>query len=137
MPILTPPKAVAVEVVAAEPTEADSAAIAQFAMPVAKGRPPAAYIVKVKLAAVPEASSQGWALYVDDLRIPKYWEYAKGIYFKVFDPQFFADHAGAKLRFSSNGSEFIETGLTLSGPAAAKKSSRAATRLPRQATVLK
>jgi len=29
-----------------------------------------------------------WALYVNDVLIPKYWEYDEGIYFTVLDPQF-------------------------------------------------
>jgi hypothetical protein len=36
-----------------------------------------------------------------------------GIYFKVFDPQFFQDHQGQSLRFSQNGTEFTDTGLKL------------------------
>jgi hypothetical protein len=71
------------------------------------------------------------------VRIPKYWAYSQGIYFKVFDPQFFKDNEGAKLRFSSNFTEFTETGLTLAAPQAAGKSARAAAQLPRQDDVLK
>ena len=126
MPLPTPPQAVAVEVVAAQPTETDTALIAQLALPATKDRAAAAYIVKVRLKAVPVATSLGWALYVGELRIPKYWEYTKGIWFKVFDPRFFADHAGAKIRFSSDGVEFIETGLTLGGPDAAPKAAKRA-----------
>ncbi len=134
----TPPQAVAVEVVAAQPTEADSALIAQLDAGPAKSLPAVAYIVKVKLKTVPEATSEGWALYVDELRIPKYWAYSQGIYFKVFDPQFFKDHKGGELRFSQNGTEFIETGLKLAlPPARDKKSARAAARLPSQDKVLK
>lgn len=134
----TPPQAVAVEVIAAQATEADSAMVAQLSADAAKPLPGVAYVVKVQLKALPEATSQGWALYVDELRIPKYWAYSQGIYFKVFDPQFFADHKGGKLRFSQNGSDFTDTGLKLAAPRApAKKSARAATRLPLQDEVLK
>lgn len=134
----TPPQAVAVEVVAAQATEADSALMVQLDTGPAKALPGAAYIVKMQLETVPEATSQGWALYVDDLRIPKYWAYSHGIYFKVFDPQFFTDHQGGKLRFSQNGTDFTDTGLTLGAPAAPeKKSARAAARLPLQDDVLK
>lgn len=134
----TPPQAVAVEVIAAQATEADSAMVAQLSADAAKPLPGVAYVVKVQLKALPEATSQGWALYVDELRIPKYWAYSQGIYFKVFDPQFFADHKGGKLRFSQNGSDFTDTGLKLAAPRAPeKKSARAATRLPLQDEVLK
>lgn len=134
----TVPQAVAVEVVAAQATEADSAMVAQLESSEGRSLPGVAYVVKVRLKALPEATSQGWALYVDKLRIPKYWAYRQGIYFKVFDPQFFIDHKGGKLRFSQNGTDFTDTGLKLVAPEALeKKSARAAARLPLQDDVLK
>jgi hypothetical protein len=133
-----PPRALAVEVTAARPTDADSALIAQLDPGPVKTLPGVAYIVKIKLHSVPQPTGHGWALYVDDLRIPKYWEYSQGVYFKVFDPQFFADHEGENLRFSQNGTEFIDTGLKLPAPRAREsKSARGIARLPRQEDVLK
>jgi hypothetical protein len=133
-----PPRAVAVEVTAARPNEADSVLIAQLEPGPVKTLPGVAYIVKIKLQTVPEPTARGWALYVNDLRIPKYWEYSQGVYFKVFDPQFFADHEGENLRFSQNGTEFIETGLKLPPPRAREtRSARGVARLPRQEDVLK
>jgi hypothetical protein len=134
----TVPQALAVEVVAAQATEADSAMVSQFEASENKSLPGAAYIVKVRLKALPEATSQGWALYVDKVRIPKYWTYRQGIYFKVFDPQFFAEHKGGKLRFSQNGTDFVETRLKLAPPPEVKKGSlRRTARLPLQDDVLK
>jgi hypothetical protein len=98
--------------------------------------PQVAYFVKVRLESIPPATSQGWALYVNDFRIPKYWEYKQGIYFKAFDSQFFEDHRGHKLRFSPNGSDFIDTGIELAGPPPAAES-KDARKLPLQADVLK
>ena len=112
----TPPKAIAVEVVPTHATEADSAIIAQLNASERKSLAQVVYVVKIHLEAVPQATSRGWALYVSDLRIPKYWEYKDGIYFKVFDPQFFQDHKGQPLRFSENGTDFIDTGLKLDAP---------------------
>lgn len=131
-----PPHVVGIEVVAAQPTEADSAAIAHLGAEARRPLPQVTYLVKVRLETIPPATSQGWALYVDDFRIPKYWEYKQGIYFKVFDSQFFDEHKGHKLRFSPNGSDFIETGIELAGPPAAAES-KGAVRLPLQAEVLK
>jgi hypothetical protein len=128
----SPPKPVAVEAVAVQPTEADSTAIAHFSARDRKSLAPVAYLVKVRLETIPEATSQGWALYVGDLRIPKYWASADGIYFKVFDPQFFQEHAGQPVRFSQNGTDFTDTGLTLPAPAAPDPA-----RLPLQSDVLK
>lgn len=117
-----PPKAVAVDVVAAEPTEADSSAIAHLSARDRKSLPGVTYLVKIRLEIKPEVASHGWALYVNDLRIPKYWEYDDGIYFKVFDPQFFQDYKGKRLRFSPNGTDFIDTGLKLTAPRAITES---------------
>lgn len=112
----TPPKVVALEVVATQPTDADRKAIAHLSAQASKSLPEVTYLVKVRLEKVPPATSAGWALYVNDFRIPKYWEYKHGIYFKVFDPQFFADHQGKQLRFSHNDSEFVDTGVKLPAP---------------------
>jgi hypothetical protein len=140
-----PPKITGVEVVAAQPTEADSAAIAHLSAESNRSLPQVAYVVKVPLKTKPPATSMAWALYVNDVLIPKYWEYEKGIYFTVLDPQFFADHKGKRLRFSQNGVDFHDTGMKLPAPtapaAASKSKSKAAksktARLPLQADVLK
>jgi hypothetical protein len=112
----TPPKAVAVEVVATQPTDADDAVMAGLSRAAGRDMAPIVYLVTVRLETIPAATSSGWALYVNHFRVPKYWQYKDGIYFKVYDPEFFADHAGEQLRFSPNGTEFIETGLTLTAP---------------------
>ena len=96
------------------------------------------YLVKLRFESMPEATSRGWALYVNDFRIPKYWEYKDGVYFKVFDPQFFQDHRGQSLRFSENGTDFTDTGLKLAAPdSSAQRSVTASTGLPLQEDVLK
>jgi len=131
MQLPEPPKITAIEVVPAQPTETDRAAIAHMGVK----EPKAVYVVKVRLKTKPPVTSMAWALYVDDERVSKYWEYADGIYFTVFDPQFFAKHAGKRLRFSYNGVDFIDTGVDLaSAPSVADGNS---TKLPMQADVLK
>jgi hypothetical protein len=140
-----PPKITAVEVIAAQPTEADSAAIAHLSAESNRPLPQVVNVVKVRLKTKLPATSMAWALYVNDLLIPKYWEYKEGIYFTVLDPQFFADHKGKRLRFSQNGVDFHDTGVKLPAPAApaaaSKSKSKAAksktARLPLQADVLK
>jgi hypothetical protein len=132
MPPSLPPKAVAVEVVAAQPTDADRAAITHLSARDRKSLAPVTYLVKVRFETIPEATAQGWALYVSDFRIPKYWGTQDGIYFKVFDPQFLEEHKGQPLRFSQNGVEFIDTGVTLTAPAA-----HDVARLPLQDEVLR
>src|SRR5262245_57806871 len=139
-----PPKITSVEVVAAQPTEADSAAIAHLSAQTNRSLPQVTYVVKVELKTKPPVTSMGWGLYVNDELIPKYWEYNEGIYFTVIDPQFFADHKGQRLRFSPNGVDFYDTGIKLpapTAPAAPKSRARGAkrkpTRLPLQSDVLK
>jgi hypothetical protein len=83
---LTPPQATAVDVVAAQPTDADSALIARLDPAVRGDVAPAAYLILVLLQTVPPATSSGWALYVNDFRIPKYWEYKDGIYLRSMTP---------------------------------------------------
>jgi hypothetical protein len=112
-----PPETTAVQVIAAQPTEADSAAIARLSAESDRSLPQVAYVVKVRLKTKPPATSMAWALYVNNVLIPKYWEYNEGIYFTVLDPQFFTDHKGKSLRFSQNGVDFHETGVKLPAPA--------------------
>src|SRR6266404_6119635 len=113
---LTPPKITAVEVVASQPTDADRGAIAHLSARASAPLPEVAYVVKIAFEEMPPVTSQGWALYVNDQRIPKYWAYKDGIYFKVFDPNFLAEHEGQPIRFSMNGVEFIDSGKKLLSP---------------------
>lgn len=132
-----PPKAVALEVLATRPTEADKAAIAHFAARDRRELAEVAYVVKIRFERMPEATSRGWALYVDDFRIPKYWAYKEGVFFKVFEPQFFQDHQGQSLRFSENGVDFVDTGLKLPPPRATTEAAIDLSKLPSQEEVLK
>ena len=134
MPAPTAPKAVAVEVVATQPTDADRAAIAHLSASAGRALQAVAYVVKVRFKSMPPVTSEGWALYVNDFRIPKYWEYPEGIYFTMVDPQFFQDHRGGALRFSSNGTDFTDTGLVLSEPDEVPQDTAD---LPEQADVLR
>jgi hypothetical protein len=133
----TSPRAVSVEVVAAQPTEADRAVLAHLRAGGKQGLADAAYLVKIRFETMPQPASHGWALYVSDHRIPKYWPYKEGIYFKVFDPQFFADHQGQPLRFSRDGIEFIDTGLKLEAPQPPRVAVSDVSQLPLQDEALK
>lgn len=131
-----PPKVVSAEVVAAQPTDADKSLLARLATELQRRLPASAFIVKIRLDRVPEPTGDGWALYVGDTRIPKYWEYAGGIYFKVFDDTFLTEHQGEPLRFSHDDRTFVNTGVTLPGPGARATAARGARRLPLQSAVL-
>jgi len=134
-----PPKVVSAAVVAAQPTDADKPMIARLSTELNRRLPATAFIVKIRLEKIPEPTGDGWALYVGDTRIPKYWEYPAGIYFKVFDQTFLADHQGEPLRFSHNDKDFVNTGVNLPGPGVARARARARTgtlSLPLQSDVL-
>src|SRR5436309_2149498 len=107
-----PPQIAAVDVV---PAQADSMALTHLSAQTEASVPQVAYVVKVKLKSKLPTTSLGWALYVNDVRIPKYWEYEDGIYFTVIDPNFLAEHKGERLRFSHDGAEFHDTGVKLPG----------------------
>lgn len=108
-----PPKVSDVEVVAAQPADADSAAMVHLSAETSRSLDQVPYTVKVQLETKPPVTSMAWALYVDNVRIPKYWEYEDGIYFEVLGEQFFSDHEGKPLRFSQDGIEFFDTGVKL------------------------
>jgi hypothetical protein len=126
-----------VDVVPVRPSDVDRELIAQLKARVGLSLAAAAYLVLVRLKVAPAATAQGWALYVGDFRIPKYWEYKDGIYFKVVDPQFFDDHLGEPLRFSQDGTNFVDTGLKLVRPKSAKARSHATGALPHEDDFLK
>ena len=67
-------------------------------------------------------------------RVSKYWEYKDGIYFVVFDPQFFVTHTGKRLRFSQNDADFFDTDAELAPAPSVVEGN--AIRLPPQADVL-
>jgi hypothetical protein len=132
-----PPKVVSAEVVATQPTDADTPMIASLSRELNRRLPAAVFIVKVRLEKLLEPTGDGWALYLGSMRIPKYWEYPGGIYFKVFDQTFLVDHQGEALRFSRNDQEFVDTGVKLPGPGEAQAATKAAARaLPLQSKVL-
>ena len=132
-----PPKVVSAKVVATQPTEADKPMLAGLASELDRRLPDSAFIVKIRLDKVPEPTAVGWALYVGDTRIPKYSEYAGGIYFKVLDDTFLAEHQGKPLRFSQDDRTFVKTGVNLPGPEAPPPTAaRGARRLPLQSEVL-
>jgi len=132
-----PPKVVSAAVVAAQPTDADTPMMDRLSSELNRPLPATAFIVKIRLEKLPEPTGDGWALYVGDTRIPKYWEYPGGIYFKVFDQSFLTEHQGERLRFSHNDKDFVNTGVKLPGPGAARaRDTSDARRLPLQSDVL-
>jgi hypothetical protein len=71
------------------------------------------YIVKVYLENQHPASTEALRLYVGREEVPKYGGFCGGLYFKVYTPAFFENHAGEILCFSLDGKTFLETGAKL------------------------
>lgn len=71
------------------------------------------YIVKINLSNKLPITSRGFSIYLDDYRISKYSEFPGGIYFKVYNPRFFEEHAGKKLLFSTAGMTLHDSGYQL------------------------
>ena len=133
----TPPKVAAVEVIATQPTDADRSVIAHLFPRAPAPLEDVTYIVKIKLEEMPPVTSHGWALYLNDERVPKYWAYKDGIFFKIYDPKFLAEHRGEALRFSLDGVRFVDTGKKLPLKPKAQRSRNAVGSLPLQSDVLK
>ena len=122
------PKIAAVEVVPAQPTEADRAAIAHMGLK----QPKAVYLVKVRLKAKLPVTSMASALYGGDERVSKYWEYKDRIYFVVFDPS-----SSSRTRanaYASRRTDFFDTDAELAPATSVAESN--AIKLPPQADVL-
>jgi hypothetical protein len=135
---LTPLNVLQVDVVPTRPTEADAKFITHTRDTTGRDIEPVAYIVRLRLQSQPPPTGAGWALYVGNLRIPKYWEYPGGIYFKVYDPTFFDEHAQDPVRFSSDhGQTFQETGQTLGHPSRPETATAGTPDLPEQSDVLR
>jgi hypothetical protein len=116
MTTFTPPKIVAVEVVASQPTDSDRSVMAHLKARDNTLLEDVAYLVKIQFEEIPPVTSHGWALYVGNERVPKYWAYKGGIYFKVFDPNYFVEHDGQLIQFSTDGVELIDSAKKLVRP---------------------
>jgi hypothetical protein len=103
----------AIEVRAAQPKAADTRKIQFIAETRDASLEEIAYIVKLYVEDVERFyTSLGYRLFVGDYEIKKYAGFKNGIYFKVYDPDFLAQHAGEKVQFTIDGVEFVDTGVT-------------------------
>lgn len=107
------PGVLSVEVIATQPTGADLRNIEYMR---SAGHPQIeniTYIIKLNLDSIPEVSSLGFRVYVGEFRVIKYFECPDGIYFKVYDPNFFSEHANQNIQFSIDDVTFQDSGQTL------------------------
>ena len=131
MPAREFPAVASVEVIPTQPKPADLKNIDHISATEGVPLDRVAYVVKITLERMPPVSSQGFELYLDDYRVRKYWGFPGGIYFKVYNPRFFAKHGGKEIRFALAGEHFQDTGFQLPRPSArAAPKTKAATRTP-------
>jgi hypothetical protein len=132
------PQVANVEVVATQSQAADSEKVAHLKT-INNNLKDVTYIVKVNLSAPMPITSLGFTLYVGDYRVNKYSAFAGGIYFKIYDPNFFVEHGGEPIKFSMGGMAAQETGarLPLQSDAAAGMGALQAPELPTQEQMLR
>jgi hypothetical protein len=113
MPASEFPTVATVEVIPTQPKPADLKNIEHIAATEGVSLDQVAYVVKITFESMPPVSSQGIELYLDDYRVRKYWGFQGGIYFKVYNPRFFAKHGGKQIRFCLAGEQCQDTGFRL------------------------
>jgi hypothetical protein len=106
------PTIAAVDVIASRPKPADLRNIEHIATTEGISLEAVAYVVKITLSRATPVTSHGFELYLGEYRVRKYWAFPRGVYFKVFNPRFFAKHGGEQIRFGLAG-RFEETGFRL------------------------
>ena len=102
-----------VEVVATQPTAVDLRNLNNLRSTAESQIDNVAYIVKLDLDNLPATSSLGFNIYVGEFRIRKYSGCRGGIYFKVYNSQFFSEYGGQSIRFSIDGITFQDSGQRL------------------------
>jgi hypothetical protein len=132
------PQVANVEVVATQSQAADSEKVAHLKT-TNNNLKDVTYIVKVNLSAPMPVTSLGFTLYVGDYRVNKYSAFPGGIYFKIYDPNFFIEHGGKPIKFSMGGMAAQETGarLPLQSDTAAGTGALQAPELPTQEQMLR
>lgn len=97
------------------------------------------YVVRIRLGGNLSTghSGGGFDLYVGDARISKFYGWPGGIYFKIYDREFFERHKDHTIRLSIDGQNFKDTGQVLEEPVLAPPSILEASPLPTQESVLR
>ncbi len=109
------PVVTSVEIVPAQPDPADRKVLAFQRASNNRPLEDIAYVVKLFLAEALPPTGAGFALFLDETRIPRYSGFDGGIYFTVHDPQFLANHAGTAIQFKHDAGQMIKTQTLLPG----------------------
>ncbi|MEM7537935.1 MAG: hypothetical protein AAF639_37540 [Chloroflexota bacterium] len=102
-----------VEAISIQPEQADMKKITYLREHMKRNMDDAYTIVKLFLDEPLPMGAESPRLYVGDEEIMKYGGFAGGIYFKVYDPQFFEQHGGDAIYSSTDGYTLVDTGQTL------------------------
>lgn len=97
----------AVKLVAAEPESADLERLTFLRQNKEPQLEDVVYLVKVYMTGVP-ITSTGMMLFVGKELISKYWAFNGGIYFIVYNPDFFVTHKNDFIRYSLDGGISIQ-----------------------------
>lgn len=113
----TYPQITNIQVVAAQPNTLDARNIEFLQNSQGASLDGAAYIVKIYLDKALPVMAQSFDLYVDERLIRKYSIFSQGIYFKVYDPNFFSNHGGKKVELRLNDDVLPENVSSSTGSA--------------------
>ena len=102
-----------VEAISIQPEQADMKKLTYLRTHMKRSMDDAYTIVKLFLSEPLPMGAESPRLYVGDEEIMKYGGFAGGIYFKVYDPQFFEQHSGDAIYSSTDGYTLLDTGHTL------------------------
>jgi hypothetical protein len=110
-----PPKVSSVQIMPVQPEPADEARIAFLRANRNLPLEDVLYLAKIYLEGELPVEGEGYALYVGDEWIRKYWGFNGGIFFNVYDPRFVEEHAGQAIRFTRDHKSFIDAGVQFPG----------------------
>ena len=110
------PQIKSMQIVAIRPEGADEQRL-QFVHAGKEGVVPRAmYVVKVYLQEGIPATGQAVALYVGETWIRKYFAFSGGIFFNIYEPDFFQKNANATIRFTADHTKYFDSSVRLSMP---------------------
>jgi hypothetical protein len=95
-------KIMSVKVVAVEPEQSDVSRLEHLRNEVEPKLENVIFLVKIYMSGIP-ISGTGMSLFIGDEKIPKYWPFNGGVYFIIYEPEFFVKHKHSFIGFSLDG----------------------------------
>ncbi|MDJ0728751.1 MAG: hypothetical protein QNJ33_02050 [Crocosphaera sp.] len=107
------PQVTSVEVIATQPKIVDMRNISYIQERDNSNYPEIVYMIKIYMDNQPSISDLGFDIYLNDYRIQKYGRFPRGIYIKIWNPNFLSEYGGAEVRFTRDGNSFHDSGQNL------------------------